>query len=105
MREERIIELAKKAGATMVFTWSEPTKVDNMNIMQFTNLLIEEVLNEGQDILRDSGSDSGEKSTGADPVPDAGTGAGIPDRPNVQLRQTRKQKAAKENPESIEPSA
>lgn len=102
---DKVIELAKKSGATMVFTWSEPPKVDGMDIMLFTKLFIEEVLNADRDSSRASGSDTNPEPEGTDSVSVGGTEEGEHVQPNVQFRRTRKQKTAKENAAVDEESA
>ena len=98
---EKVIQLALKAGARMVYVWGEPPKVENMDIMEYTKFLIEEALNEQTDAgsrLAVSGD-----SDDTDPA----EGSSISDEPeqsgeSVQPRPRGRKKAAKEIGESVQ---
>lgn len=96
---DKVVQLALKSGARMVYVWAEPTRVENMDIMLYTKLLLEEIKNE---IDKDTdpgvglGGDSDTAPAGGLP-PAEGQDAAA----DVQLQRKGRKKNAKADPESV----
>lgn len=84
---EKVIELAQKAGARMVYVWGNPNPtVEHMDILLYTKYLIEEALN-GHD--NQDGNHTGTEERTDSKVVEGGSG---PD-PDVRRRRKGTEKA------------
>lgn len=96
---DKVVQLALKSGARMVYVWAEPTRVENMNIMLYTKLLLEEIKNEvdsSADPRGGLGRDSDTApATGLPPV------EGQDATPDVQLQRKGRKKNAKTDTEGV----
>ena len=50
MNRDNIIDIAVKCGGNMVYVWGATPKVDNLDIFEFSRLLIEEYIKQEQEI-------------------------------------------------------
>lgn len=104
MNQEEIIKVAEKCGGTMIYVWGAAPKVDNLDIMQYTRMILQELVKEDLNVeknddrveLRGSGSDSGASADGVD-GPDS-----VREGPSeVQLGQTGRKKGNKKVKEGV----
>lgn len=97
---EKVIALAQQAGARMVYIWGQPPKVEDMDIMLYTKLLIQEALNEHNDnsnIVRGTGPDN---SAEVEARPDIDSIRPVDG--DIQLGRKGRKKANKENAQSVQ---
>ena len=104
MKQEQIIKVAEQHGGTMIYVWGAAPKVDNLDLMAYTqailNALTEERSNaevNDRDGLRDGGQDSSTSTGGRDEL------AGVREGPSkVQLGRKGRKKADTKAEESIQ---
>jgi hypothetical protein len=107
MNQEQIIKVAEKHGGTMVYVWGAAPKVDNLDLMGYTQAILNALAEEhnnaevnDRDGLRDGRQDSSPSTDGRDAV------ASVREGPSeVQLGQKGRKKANTKVKESIQEGA
>ncbi len=108
MNQEEIIKVAEQCGGTMIYVWGAAPRVDNLDVMQYTRMILQELIKEDikdektQDRagLRGSGPDNSGGTDGGDAVVSVREGPG-----EVQLGQKGRKKANTKVKESVQESA
>lgn len=110
MKQEDIIKVAEKHGGTMIYVWGAAPRVDNLDLMAYTQAILDALTEEhnnaeadGRDGLRDGGQDNSPSTGGGDELVSVREGPS-----EVQLEQkgrkkanTKAKKGVQESPKSL----
>ena len=106
MNQEQIIKVAEQHGGTMIYVWGATPRVDNLDLMGYTQAILNALTEEhnaevnGRDGLRDGRQDSSPSVDGRDAVASVREGSS-----EVQLGQKGRKKANTKVKESIQEGA